>query len=92
LYYVDEFDALQEAHDNFRWQPVLSAPALSDHWNGPVGNVHEVTRDELLSGMACVTECEFFVCGPPAMLAATRAMLRALGVPDEQVSFDDFGI
>lgn len=92
LYYVDEFDALEEAHDNFLWRPVLSAPAPSDRWTGPVGNVHEVIRDESLSGMARVTECEFFVCGPPAMLAATRAMLRALGVPDERISFDDFGI
>lgn len=92
LYYVDEFDALQEAHGNFRWQPVLSSPALSDGWRGPIGFVHKVAYDEMLSGMDRVADCEFYVCGPPAMLAATRSMLRTMGVPEDHVLFDDFGI
>lgn len=35
---------------------------------------------------------EFYVCGPPAMLSSTRAMLRSLGVAEANIAYDDFKI
>lgn len=92
LFYVSEFDSLQEEHANFEWQPVLSEPSDSDGWSGPTGFVHMAAREGLLSRMEQPQSCEFYICGPPPMLLATRQMLSDLGVPETQVFFDDFGI
>ena len=36
-------------------------------------------------------EIEYYLCGPPMMNAAVLKMLDDMGVPDENVRFDDFG-
>lgn len=90
LFYVTEFDELQDENANFRWQPVLSEPLSTANWQGPTGFVHHTVERALLDRDP--TSCEYYVCGPPAMLAATRLLLRNLGVSETQVFFDDFGI
>ena len=92
LLYATEFDELQALHANFRWQPVLSEPSVSDSWRGPRGNVHAVAHAELLRRQQSLSNCEFYVCGPPPMLSASRRMLADLGAPETRVFFDDFGI
>jgi Na(+)-translocating NADH:ubiquinone oxidoreductase F subunit len=92
LLYVQEFDELEEQYANFRWQPVLSEAETGDNWHGPTGYVHLAAREGLLKHLDTPAECEYYVCGPPPMLSATRQMLADLGVPEDQVFFDDFGI
>lgn len=36
-------------------------------------------------------DIEYYLCGPPLMLSAVQTMLSNMGVPDENVAFDDFG-
>jgi len=36
-------------------------------------------------------EIEYYFCGPPAMNASVLRTLDELGVPDDQIYFDDFG-
>ena len=36
-------------------------------------------------------EIEFYLCGPPMMNAAVLKMLDDMGVPPENIRFDDFG-
>ena len=36
-------------------------------------------------------ECAYYLCGPPMMIGATRAMLERFGVPGARIFFDDFG-
>jgi Na+-transporting NADH:ubiquinone oxidoreductase subunit F len=36
-------------------------------------------------------EVEYYLCGPPLMLKACLGMLDDLGVPKENIAFDDFG-
>lgn len=89
--YLEEMLQLAQRHANFSWQLVVSNQpegvegALS-------GLVHERARELLLGKRLDPTACEFYVCGPPAMLEAARQMLAELGVPPTQVSFDDFKI
>lgn len=92
--YVEEFEGLRAQFPNFRWQLVLSdAPAGSaDAVGRPTGMVHEVAKQALLRQEPRPESCDFYVCGPPAMLAATRAMLKQLGVDEARVAFDDFKI
>jgi len=36
-------------------------------------------------------DIEYYLCGPPMMNAAVEKMLFDLGVPKENIMFDDFG-
>ncbi|UHQ21535.1 2Fe-2S iron-sulfur cluster-binding protein [Lysobacter sp. 5GHs7-4] len=89
--YAAEMAGLARTHENFSWHLVLSEEAGQGDGLAQ-GLVHEAAHAHLLSRHADVAACEFYVCGPPAMLAATRQLLRKLGVPDQQVAFDDFKI
>jgi len=83
-------EAFAREHLNFRWHLVLSeAPGEGGE---PVRLVHEAVRDGLLRGRGDIASLDFYVCGPPAMLDATRRMLREMGVHDAQVAFDDFKV
>ena len=92
--YVDEMLLLATRFANFRWQLVLSDIGKdSDAATGlPAGLVHEVAHQALLRTHPDLRSCDFYVCGPPAMLAATRDMLKHLGIDDARVAFDDFKI
>lgn len=89
--YVDEMKKFAAVHPNFKWRLVLSdesSPAEDERH----GLVHEAAHEALLRQHPDLASCEFYLCGPPAMLAATRRMLRDLGVRDEQVAYDDFKV
>ncbi|NNL68289.1 MAG: NADH:ubiquinone reductase (Na(+)-transporting) subunit F [Myxococcales bacterium] len=91
LFYADLFDRLAREHSNFSWTPALSEPSPEDAWTGEVGFVHEVLERRYLAEHPRPEDCEFYLCGPPLMARATQAMLARLGVPPENVRFDDFG-
>lgn len=89
--YVEEMQELAQRHANFSWHLVLSDEAQG----GDAllrGLVHEVAHDRLLRSHRALADCEFYVCGPPAMLKATRELLAKLGVPEAQVAYDDFKV
>ncbi|MGV8939957.1 MAG: PepSY domain-containing protein [Lysobacter sp.] len=89
--YVEEMEALANRHANFTWHLVLSEAA--EHGAGLIrGLVHEATDEGLLQKHPDLESCEFYLCGPPAMLAATRSLLHRLGIADEQIAYDDFKI
>ncbi len=90
-FYVEELERLAREHDNFEWHLALSEPLPEDHWQGATGFIHQVLFDQYLDRHPSPEEVEFYICGPPAMLAACRKMLDDLGVPEENVLFDDFG-
>lgn len=91
LFYADEYEALGAAHPNFRLAVALSEPQPSDAWTGPTGFIHEVLYEQLLKDHPEPEECEYYLCGPPLMIMAVTRVLDDLGVPPENVLFDDFG-
>jgi len=91
VFYAEEFDRLQAEHDNFEWTVALSEPRPADRWDGPVGFIHEVLLERSLSHHTAPSDCEYYLCGPPMMIRATRRMLDELGVRPEDVHYDDFG-
>ena len=91
LFYTDEFDKLAEENENFSWNIALSDALPEDNWTGYTGFIHQVLLDEYLSKHPAPEDCEYYICGPPMMLAAVRTMLSELGVEPENVAFDDFG-
>ena len=91
LFYLDEFDALQEKKDNFSWHIALSDPMEEDNWSGYTGFIHQVLHDEYLKDHPAPEDIEYYICGPPMMLQAVLQMLDSLGVEPENIAFDDFG-
>lgn len=83
--YQEEMAALAQSHPNFSWHAVYSDPDIAGH-----AMVHEAVHQALLRHHPQIRDCEFYVCGPPPMLAATRNMLSMLGA--KKVAFDDFKI
>lgn len=90
LFYVDTFKAIAEEHANFSFDLALSEPSAGDHWTGQTGMIHDLVRSRYLAGHPNPQSIEFYLCGPPAMIAACRQMLAELNVEDDQVSFDQF--
>lgn len=91
-FYVEEFDALAQAHANFTWQLVLSDPQSEDNWTGATGFVHQYLYDNYLASHPAPEDCEYYLCGPPMMNKAATAMLFNLGVEQDNILFDDFGL
>lgn len=69
----------------------LSEPLREDHWTGPTGFIHQVIYDQYLSEHPAPEDIEYYLCGPPMMISAVVKMLDNLGVPPENIMYDDFG-
>ena len=91
LFYTEDFRAIEKEFDNFKYHVALSEPLPEDNWTGPVGFIHQVVLDNYLKNHPEPEEIEYYLCGPPLMLQAVMKMLDDLGVPEENIAFDDFG-
>lgn len=90
IYYDDYFAELAELHPNFEFHVALSSPLPEDEWTGHTGLVHEVVQDHHLQNHPNPKAAEYYLCGPPMMIKACRAMLAELGVPESHIAFDEF--
>jgi len=102
LFYIDHFRKIEKEFPNFRFFVALSEPLPEDNWKvkkniddpegeGFLGFIHQVLYEQYLKNHPEPDEVEYYLCGPPPMLAAVTNMLRDLGVPEENVRYDDFG-
>ena len=91
MFYDEEFKELEARFPNFSYHVALSDPQPEDNWDGPVGFIHQVASDRYLSSHDDPTEIEYYLCGPPPMVAAVEKMLYDLGVEPEMVAYDKFG-
>lgn len=102
LFYMEDFQKIQEEFPNFKFFVVLSDPLPEDNWvekkdmddpngDGFLGFVHNAVIEQQLNKHPEPEEIEFYFCGPPMMNQAVLKMCDDFGVPKENVSFDDFG-
>ncbi|WP_022850319.1 NADH:ubiquinone reductase (Na(+)-transporting) subunit F [Limisalsivibrio acetivorans] len=91
LFYKEDFDKLEEEHENFKWFVSMSDPKPEDNWDSYKGYIHTIARDKYLAEHPAPEDCQYYLCGPPPMLASTMDMLDQLGVEPENIFFDDFG-
>jgi Na+-transporting NADH:ubiquinone oxidoreductase subunit F len=91
-FYVEEFNQLAEKHDNFEWHLVLSEPLPEDNWTGAIGFVHQYLYDNYLADHPAPEDVEYYMCGPPMMNKSAGEMLYNLGVEEDNILYDDFGI
>jgi Na+-transporting NADH:ubiquinone oxidoreductase subunit F len=92
VFYEDEFRAIERDFPNFSFNLALSEPMPEDNWNGYTGFIHQVLYDNYLSKHDEPEDIEYYFCGPPQMNNAVIKTLDDLGVPKENIMFDDFGI
>lgn len=91
VFYKEEFDQIAKDFPNFTWHLALSDPQPEDNWTGLTGFIHQVIYDQYLKKHESPEDIEYYLCGPPMMTSAATKMLYDLGVPDENVMYDDFG-
>ena len=91
MFYVDEFNKLDNDNENFSWHVALSDPLPDDNWEGKTGFIHQVLFDNYLKDHPTPEDCEYYLCGPPMMNKAVIEMLLDLGVEPENIALDDFG-
>ncbi|HKJ40625.1 MAG TPA: NADH:ubiquinone reductase (Na(+)-transporting) subunit F [Sunxiuqinia sp.] len=91
VFYYDQFKDIEERFPNFSFHLALSDPQPEDKWEGATGFIHQVIHDMYLSKHEEPEEIDYYLCGPPMMNDAVQKMLYDLGVPDENVLYDDFG-
>jgi len=91
LFYIDDFKRIEKDNPNFSFHIALSEPKEEDKWTGSTGFIHQVIHDEYLSKHPEPEEIEYYLCGPPQMNDAVQKMLDDMGVPPENIAFDDFG-
>ena len=102
LFYLNHFDKIMDEFPNFNFHIALSEPLPEDNWtvkesledkngDGYTGFIHQALYDNYLKDHPEPEEVEYYLCGPPLMNAAVLKMLDELGVPKENIRFDDFG-
>ena len=101
LFYMDHFKKIEKDFKNFNFFVGLSEPLPEDNWSikekledkkdGYVGFIHQVLYDNYLNKHEEPEDVEYYLCGPPLMNQAVLQMLDDMGVPEENIRFDDFG-
>lgn len=101
LFYLEDFREIERKFPNFTFHVVLSEPLEEDNWkekkspddegDGFLGFVHEPVIEHFWKKHEEPEEVEVYFCGPPLMNQAVIKMCEDWGIPDENVSFDDFG-
>lgn len=91
IFYEKEFEEIAAEFPNFEFHIALSEPKPEDNWTGYTGFIHQVLYDNYLSKHESPEDIEYYLCGPPIMNSSVTTMLDNLGVPPENIAFDDFG-
>lgn len=101
LFYIDEFRQIEREFPNFKFYVALDNPLPEDNWqvkenidapgDGFKGFIMPVLYEQYLKNHPEPEEIEYYFCGPPMMNQSVIKTLDSLGVPPENIAFDDFG-
>ncbi|NBW75817.1 MAG: flavodoxin [Sphingomonadaceae bacterium] len=83
----DELERLERRFPNLHVMAAMQRSA-GTVWLGPEG---PITQEMLRSAVPDIAKRRVHLCGPPGMMAAMRAQLAELGVPEAQLHTEAFG-
>lgn len=83
----DELERLERRFANLHVMAAMQRSA-GTVWLGPEG---PITQEMLHSAVPDIAKRRVHLCGPPGMMAAMRAQLAELGVPEAQLHTEAFG-
>ena len=81
-----DLPALEKMAAQLPWLTVTPAASEDPGFGGPRGTVADV-----IAGLARTPGHDAYVCGSQEMVAATVSRLESVGMPREQIHFEDFG-
>ncbi len=94
VFYLEDFLAIEREFPNFKFHLALDRPDPAADAAGVAytpGFVHQVIYDTYLKDHDAPEDIEYYMCGPGPMSAAVNRMLDSLGVPPENIHYDNFG-
>ncbi len=94
VFYLEDFLQLEKEFPNFSFHLALDRPDPAADAAGvkyTPGFVHTVIYDTYLKYHEAPEDIEYYMCGPGPMSKAVENMLDSLGVPPENLMFDNFG-
>ena len=94
VFYLEDFLAIEKEFPNFHFHLTLDRPDPAADAAGvkyTPGFVHNVIYETYLKDHDAPEDIEYYMCGPGPMSKAVENMLYSLGVPRENLMFDNFG-
>lgn len=93
-FYLEDFAEIETEFPNFKFYLALDRPDPAADAAGvkyTAGFVHNVMYETYLKNHETPEDIKYFMCGPPMMVASVNKLLDSLGVPPENVLYDNFG-
>ena len=93
-FYLEDFAEIEREFPNFKFHLALDRPdPAADAAGVPyvAGFVHNVMNETYLKDHETPEDIKYFMCGPPMMVSSVNNLLDSLGVPPENVFYDNFG-
>ena len=93
-FYLDDYHALEKEFPNFKFHLALDRPDPAADAAGvayTAGFVHTVLYETYLKQHETPEDALYLMCGPPMMSSSVVNLLDSLGVPPENILYDNFG-
>jgi len=93
-FYLEDYDSIEKEFPNFKFNLALDRPDPAADAAGvayKAGFVHNVLFENYLKNHPAPEDVEYYLCGPPMMISSVVNMLDSLGVPPENIMYDNFG-
>ena len=93
-FYLDDYHAIETDFPNFKFHLALDRPdpeADKAGVNYVAGFVHNVMFETYLKTHEAPEDALYLMCGPPMMVSSVVNLLDSLGVPPENILYDNFG-
>lgn len=93
-FYLEDYESIEKEFPNFKFNLALDRPdPAADAAGVPykAGFVHNVLFENYLKNHPAPEDVEYYLCGPPMMISSVVNMLDSLGVPPENILYDNFG-
>ncbi|GAA5135814.1 2Fe-2S iron-sulfur cluster binding domain-containing protein [Thalassotalea piscium] len=87
LLYEDHFYQLADMHKYFHYYPTLSQ--ADENWLGATGYAQDILGLNL-DNLGPLENIDFYLCGPDGLMKETIKLLKARGVKDSAIAFDEF--
>ncbi len=93
-FYLEDYAELEREFPNFKFHLALDRQDPEADAKGvayKIGFVHNVLYENYLKTHEDPEDCIYLMCGPPMMVSSVVKMLDSLGVPTENILYDNFG-
>ncbi len=93
-FYLEDYAEIEKEFPNFHFHLALDRPDPAADEAGikyVAGFVHNVMYETYLKNHETPEDIKYFMCGPPMMVKSVNTLLDSLGVPVENVLYDNFG-